>query len=701
MKQLIFLLSLFFITNTFAGWVEDLGILERPVTPATKPNMGSLWVEKLTKDLMFTDSAGNQFNVLLGGGTGGAALNDLSDVDTFTASPTLGQALGFDGTQWKPMSVAGKDLVAGQGVTIVQDATTATISSSGKDLVALSPISISQDSTTATFSMVSADYLDFKTSPTFAHADGRLHWDAVNKTLAFDVDAINGVEGQINQELWLEVINNTGVQINDGQVVYINGASGDFPTVALASAANYAKTIGIATQNIPNGGQGKVTMFGSVGGIDTSVFTAGDSLFLSASTAGSLTNIRPVSNIVEVAKAVNSNVSGKITVHVFKPSDDQTLDPTGFLDPSLASASYDYTTRQITLSGTYEAVWKGSKVDSISGTWVSPAHTATNGVWFLYYDGANVIWSQTSWTFDKLMIASAYYDGTVNSFGMNEMHGVMDWRAHRTLHLTTGTFLLSGADMSDYTLNSTTPVNRRPLVSAATVLDEDVSTVINAITLESYNRFYLTGASAVGTFAFNATDIIPVTGARPNYNQFTGGAWQQTPLSSNAYAAVWLIAIPVTSDANSQKFRYLWVQPQSESTTLGTIQALSPSSVNLNGLSTNVAEIVFVGKVIVRYLGAPTNNWTVISVEKLVGTKISQSAVTGNFLTAISTDASFTGDGSTTSPLALSGTVTTSGYQYFGTDANDSFRVYQSAGALITEKKIGGVWTEISRLDNL
>lgn len=578
-----------------------------------------------------------------------------------------------------------------------------------------------------TISLGEVDYLDFNTATTTVAKNGRLFWDNTNNTLAFHVDAASGVIGQINEELWVEAINLTGVQINDGQVVYINETSTGFPTIALANAANYDKTIGVATQNIANGAMGKITTKGTIGGFDTSSYAAGDVLFLSDLVAGSLTNVRPASNIVQVAKVLNSQVNGKLLVDVLPPTDDQTLDPTGFLDPTLASVAYDYTTRQITLTGTYKAVWKGSPVDILNGPWTSPAHTATNGNWFLYYDGVSVVWSQTPWTFNQLMIAAVYYDGTDNSYGMVETHGVMDWRVHRNNHLTIGTFLLSGGDLSDYTLASTTPANRRPLVSTEVVLDEDVSTTIPAIASESYNQFYLSGVDT-GNFAFNQTDIIPVTGSRPNYNQFTGGVWTQTPMAANAYAAVWLIAIPVTTDANSQRFRFLWVQPQSESTTLATIQALSPSSVNLNGLNTVSPEIVFTAKVIVRYVAGGTNNWTIIRAEKLVGTKISQSTVTGAFLTSVSTNATLTGDGNVATPLSVADPVTTADrnvlnsfsivnsvttnlnsmgftdnrFFYFGDETMDgTIRIKQSGGALIYEKRVSGTYVEISRLDNL
>lgn len=36
--------------------------------------------------------------------------------------------------------------------------------------------------------------------------------------------------------MWVRIVNKTGVQINNGQVVYINGAQGNRPSAALAEA---------------------------------------------------------------------------------------------------------------------------------------------------------------------------------------------------------------------------------------------------------------------------------------------------------------------------------------------------------------------------------------------------------------------------------------------------------------------------------
>lgn len=723
--SLLMLLGVLLIGEAKAtSWVGELGLSERPTSPTAQARLGKLWVDSITKDLFFLDSDGNNFNVLLGG-LGGASLNDLSDVDTFTASPTVGQALAYDGANWVPMSVSGKILVAGQGVTIIQDATTATFSSSGKDLVAgqgivitqdattatisssgktlvgSSPIVITQDASTATLSLGVADYIDYNISGTLTvpHVVGRTHWNATDKAIEIDIDAINNISQTVGEELYVDAFNLTGSQINDGQVVYINGSNTDFPTVALASSTTYNQTIGIATQNIPNGERGKVTINGKVGGYDTSGFITGDALYLSPSIAGALTKVRPASNIVQVARAMNSMVSGKILVDVKPTGDNLTLDPTGFLNPAGVIVNYDQTTRKVTLTGDVRAVWKNYPVAELFNGYVSPAHTNSNGSYYLYYNGTSIVWSTTPWSFDQLMIAYVYFDG-VDNIGLREVHGIMNWNSHEEFHRTIGTFLKSGGDVLDYTLASTTPTNRRPHISSAEVLDEDLQTTIPALSTESYTRFFLSGVD-VGNFSLAQTDIVNVTATRPNYNQFTGGNWVQTPMTANAYQAIFLLAIPVESSVNSQKYRFVWVQGQTESTNLATIEALTPASLNLNGLNVNVAEYVFIAKIILRYVGVPTNNWNLISVSKLSGTRYNQTSVIGSYLSTVTSDASFTGDGTPASPLALSGTVTTTGYHYYGTDTDNSFRTYQSGGALITEKKISGVWTEVSRSDNL
>lgn len=125
---------------------------------------------------------------------------------------------------------------------------------------------------------------------------GELAWNTTDGTLEFGLTGGN-VTLQVGQEEVLRVLNNTGSSIGNGSVVYITGASGQRPTIALAqgnSEATSSKTIGIATESIANNQQGFITLTGLVRDLDTSAFTEGVSLWLSPTVAGGITSTKPV-----------------------------------------------------------------------------------------------------------------------------------------------------------------------------------------------------------------------------------------------------------------------------------------------------------------------------------------------------------------------------------------------------------------------
>ncbi len=114
--------------------------------------------------------------------------------------------------------------------------------------------------------------------------------------------------------------NNSGYQINKGQVVRIVGAVGDNPLIATASYENdnnSANTLGIATENIANGSNGLVITEGVLLGVNTLGMTAGDLIFLGST--GSFINTSPVAplhgvRLGEVLR-VNQN-NGSIYVRI-------------------------------------------------------------------------------------------------------------------------------------------------------------------------------------------------------------------------------------------------------------------------------------------------------------------------------------------------------------------------------------------------
>ena len=161
-----------------------------------------------------------------------------------------------------------------------------------------------------------------------SHNEGTMYWDSADHTLALQSE-IAGSTLQVGQENWVRIVNKTGSQLNDGQVVYISGAQGNRPTAALAVATslNADKVIGVCTANIADNAEGYVTVFGLVRGFDTSGFTAGDTLYVDATTPGALTNVAPVApnHAVRVGYALNSTNNGSIFIAPHNGADLATL----------------------------------------------------------------------------------------------------------------------------------------------------------------------------------------------------------------------------------------------------------------------------------------------------------------------------------------------------------------------------------------
>lgn len=196
-----------------------------------------------------------------------------------------------------------------------------------------------------------------KTEPTYE--ESKLWYDSGTNSLSY-YDNISGTSIQIGKETVFSVRNNTGLQINNGQVVYISGATGQNPTVALAQSNVIAtsQTIGVATHDIPNNTTGKITVQGLVNGINTSSFVDGDLLYVSSTVAGGLTATPPPSpdNVCLVGYVAYAHTTnGKILIspkHVLANNNslgtDQTSPPTenavkNYVDSAVGSAPNLYT----------------------------------------------------------------------------------------------------------------------------------------------------------------------------------------------------------------------------------------------------------------------------------------------------------------------------------------------------------------------
>ena len=174
-----------------------------------------------------------------------------------------------------------------------------------------------------------ADYVEFNTAATpIADTPGLLQWNSNEDTL--DLSA-NGVTYQLGQEIAPLVRNNTGSTIVNGTPVMFVGTLGASGRVLVAPAiANgsipSSYILGLSTQDILTGTDGHVTSFGKIRNLDTTgtpygqVWNEGDLLYVSETTAGYITNVRPQAPNSQIFLGVIINVNANNGTIFTRPS---------------------------------------------------------------------------------------------------------------------------------------------------------------------------------------------------------------------------------------------------------------------------------------------------------------------------------------------------------------------------------------------
>jgi hypothetical protein len=173
------------------------------------------------------------------------------------------------------------------------------------------------------------DYIDFNTAATVTNAVGRLHWNNTDGTL--DLGLKGGLTTlQIGEDVVIRVVNGTGGNLlqNQYRAVKVIGAQGQRLQVGLAQAnndANSANTLGLVGENINNNQEGFIyttgiiTKLNTTGSLQGETWNDGDILYLSPTTPGVLTNIKPVApqhTVILGFVVYAHNNNGKIYVKV-------------------------------------------------------------------------------------------------------------------------------------------------------------------------------------------------------------------------------------------------------------------------------------------------------------------------------------------------------------------------------------------------
>lgn len=128
-----------------------------------------------------------------------------------------------------------------------------------------------------------------------AFAEGEVMWNSNDNTL--DLKTGYGTTLQVGQELHIKVYNNSGGVISEGTAVYPTGSFNNYPTISKAITNTHENTeidFGMTTSHMENNSWGFVTWFGKVNDLDTSAYSLGDVIYISSTTAGEVTNIKPI-----------------------------------------------------------------------------------------------------------------------------------------------------------------------------------------------------------------------------------------------------------------------------------------------------------------------------------------------------------------------------------------------------------------------
>jgi hypothetical protein len=274
-------------------------------------------VKQSTGNVVLTDAAGNIQKVFI-------------NVNALDVKGTDEVIVKFGFNQWHSLFASQIDN------TQIEPASAVAFSGNAFDLVALLSSSFffelsggggSQDlasvlgfGNSANAGIIDLDYLDFDTAAAHSVGVGELAWNNTDGTLNLGLQG--GLINRLGQQLVVKARNTSGSLISKGSVVKVVGVAGGFVGINLAQAdsvANSETAFGIVAEDIADSSNGFVAINGIIHGLNTNAFTEGDILYLSTTTPGAITNVKPASpNYIVIIGycAKKSAVDGHILLHL-------------------------------------------------------------------------------------------------------------------------------------------------------------------------------------------------------------------------------------------------------------------------------------------------------------------------------------------------------------------------------------------------
>jgi len=402
--------------------------------------------------------------------------------------------------------------------------------------------------------------------------EGAAWWDGTKKAFTYYNDA-SDVEVRTGQQILIRVKNESGSSIPKGSIVYPSGQSTDGNTLinlADCTVRSKCRLVGMTAHTIPNNSTGYVTRIGEVEGLNTSTLSQA-LVYLDPDTPGGITITRPDMGSFVIAIGACKKVHVTDGIIIVDPNitelTAEVTDTNGFTETQKANTTLSVVdgTRTFTISASsypFHYYINGNKFTQTSAQ--SLVFPDSEGLHVLYFDsnGFQSILNPTPGEMKDIILNQCYV-GEIYWDATNKMTivDVGDRRYGISMSPATHYFnwylikkstYLNGLTLANFLVDQSGDLNTHAQfsVSSGEFLNADITFPIPAKTVgQAIKVIYLSGALGLSrqetqtNFAF-----LNAPGGRPYYNQYTGGAWQKTQVTSGYFVLYHIAALGGQTD---------------------------------------------------------------------------------------------------------------------------------------------------------
>ena len=338
------------------------------------------------------------------------------------------------------------------------------------------------------------------------------------RTIGAEATRFITYHGDMNGAIRFKAKNNQGSAITKGQAVYISGVSGTVPEVKLAQA-NSALTMpafGLALANANDQAEVQIITFGNLTDYNTTTYSlsANDTVFVSATTAGALTNSAPSgeSNLIQnIGRVVRADASaGIIKVGgAGRSNATPNLDQDKIFLGNASNQSVSTALSSIALSSFNDDLSYLSSGDNVSVLTNDANYVASGDNVSVLTNDAGYLTGITSESLNDLSDVSFTASSSIDNYVLTYDHATTSWGAEATT--ASNTPLTSASPSSDYTISSTAGSERAYILTPSADINVNLP---SASTAGSGFKYIIKNLSSAYTLTVDANSTETIDGTQ-------------------------------------------------------------------------------------------------------------------------------------------------------------------------------------------